>query len=205
MAIRGAGRGRSAIVGLALALGVAVSGGVAAAQDAPAGATAAAAEAPRGTRLAFGSVRVTADEPISVVSDTLSMDQNVNTATFVGNVLVEQGELVLNADTVLVEYGGGGENATKGIIRVVATGGVRMVTPDETAAGDEAIYTVETRQIVVTGNVVVTQGFNRVAGERLEVDLEAGTATMIGRVRTVIDTTDTTGTTGPTPPESTGQ
>jgi len=147
-----------------------------------------AAEAPRGTRLAFGSIKVSADMPLEVVSDALSMDQNVDIAIFSGNVTVDHGELRLNAASVQVEYGNEAEGgAANGIIRVIAEGDVRMQSPDETAEGDKAVYTIATSEIVVTGDVVVTQGINRVSGERMTVDLEAGTAVMTGRVRTFID------------------
>lgn len=147
-----------------------------------------AAEEPRGTRLAFGSIKVSADMPLEVVSDTLSMDQNVDIAIFSGNVTVDHGELQLNADTVQVEYGNEEEGAAaNGIIRVIAEGDVLMQSPEETAEGDKAVYTIARSEIVVTGDVVVTQGINRVSGERMVVDLEAGTAVMTGRVRTFID------------------
>ncbi|GAW33339.1 LPS-assembly protein LptD [Roseovarius sp. A-2] len=146
------------------------------------------AEEPRGTRLAFGSIKVSADMPLEVVSDTLSMDQNVDIAIFSGSVVVDHGELQLKAGTVQVEYGNAEEGgAANGIIRVIAEGDVLMQSPDETAEGDRAVYTIATSEIVVTGDVVVTQGINRVTGERMIVDLEAGTAVMVGRVRTFID------------------
>lgn len=145
-------------------------------------------EEPRGTKLAFGSIKVSADMPLEVVSDALSMDQNVDIAIFSGNVIVDHGELRLEADTVQVEYGNDEEGgAANGIIRVIAEGDVLMQSPDETAEGDKAVYTIATSEIVVTGDVVVTQGINRVSGARMIVDLEAGTALMTGRVRTFID------------------
>ncbi|MGX0876075.1 lipopolysaccharide export system protein LptA [Roseovarius sp. MBR-154] len=149
---------------------------------------AATAEEPRGTKLAFGTIKVSADMPLEVVSDTLSMDQNVDIAIFSGNVTVDHGELRLEAESVQVEYGNTEEGgAANGIIRVIAEGDVLMQSPDETAEGDKAVYTIATSEIVVTGDVVVTQGINRVSGERMIVDLEAGTAVMTGRVRTFID------------------
>lgn len=147
------------------------------------------APAPRGTELSFGGLKVSADLPVQVVSDELQMDQNVNTAMFAGNVDVEQGDLKLNSATVLVEYGMlEGSTKPNQIIRMTASGGVTMTSPTETAESDEAVYIIATREIVMTGNVVVTQGPNTVSGERMVVYLDDGTAMMQGRVRTIIDT-----------------
>ncbi len=143
--------------------------------------------APRGTNLSLGSFKVTADMPIEVVSDELQMDQNVNTAIFTGNVQVDHGDMQLNSARVVVEYGRiEGSTKPNQIIRVTATGDVRMKNPTETAESDEAVYTLASRQVVMTGNVVVTQGATKVAGERMVVNLDEGTAVMQGRVRTII-------------------
>ena len=52
----------------------------------------------------------------------------------------------------------------------------------------EAIYTVETGDLVLSGDVLLTQGPSAISGERLVVDLDAGTGRMEGRVRTVFQT-----------------
>ncbi len=145
--------------------------------------------APRGTNLSLGAFKVSADMPIEVVSDELQMDQNVRTAIFKGNVQVEHGDMILNCAIVEVEYGTPeGSTKTNQILRITATGGVTMTSPTETAESDEAVYTLATRQIVMTDNVVVTQGPNTVSGERMVVNLDDGTAEMQGRVRTTIGT-----------------
>ena len=144
---------------------------------------------PRGTNLSFGGLKVSSDLPVQVVSDELEMDQNIDTAVFAGRVEVEQGDLKLNSAKVLVEYGTTeGSTQSKKIIRMTASGDVIMISPTETAEADKAVYTVATSEIVMTGDVVVTQGPNRVAGERMVVNLDDGTAVMVGRVRTFIDT-----------------
>ena len=186
------------LVMIGAALGLAAFCGPAAAQsdtpDAEADPTTEQAPAERGTNLSFGSIRVSADMPIEVVSKTLEMDQNVNQAVFKGDVLVEHGEMKLDAPRVEVEYGTGDEgDSPSGIIRIVASGGVGITSPEETAKADKAVYTVAARRIVLTGDVVVTQGINSVAGKRMVIDLEEGTAVMIGRVRTFIDPGNATG------------
>ncbi len=163
--------------------------------------------APRGTNLSLGAFKLSADEPVQVVSDTLQMDQNINTAIFTGNVQVEHGDLQLNSDTVIVEYGTPeGSTKTNQILRITAKGDVKVTSPTETAESREAVYTLATREIVMTEDVVVTQGPNIVTGQRMVVKLDDGTAVMQGRVHTFIDTRkpqdDATDATGEAPDET---
>ena len=182
-------RGAACLLGVAL-VGLIFSGPLVQAQDQAATTDPAAKEAsaPRGTNLSFGGVKVSADLPLQVISDELEMDQNVNTAVFVGNVNVEQGDLTLKSARVLVEYGMiEGASRPNQIIRLTASGGVTMTSPSETAEAAQAVYTIATREILMTGDVLVTQGLNTVSGERMVVYLDEGTAVMQGRVRTFIN------------------
>lgn len=182
-------RGAACLLGVAL-VGLIFSAPAVQAQDQAITVDPAAEEAtaPRGTNLSFGGIKVSADLPLQVISDELEMDQNVNTAVFVGNVNVEQGDLTLKSARVLVEYGMiEGASRPNQIIRLTASGGVTMTSPSETAEAAQAVYTIATREILMTGDVLVTQGLNTVSGERMVVYLDEGTAVMQGRVRTFIN------------------
>ena len=182
-------RGAACLLGVAL-VGLIFSAPAVQAQDQAITVDPAAEEAtaPRGTNLSFGGIKVSADLPLQVISDELEMDQNVNTAVFVGNVNVEQGDLTLKSARVLVEYGViEGASRPNQIIRLTASGGVTMTSPSETAEAAQAVYTIATREILMTGDVLVTQGLNTVSGERMVVYLDEGTAVMQGRVRTFIN------------------
>lgn len=148
-----------------------------------------------GTALSMGAMKVSGDLPVEVTSDELQVDQTANTATFKGNVIVIQGDMRLSSDSVLVEYGPSEEGGRSRIQKMTASGGVIMTSPTESAEGREAVYTVADRRLVMTGDVVVTQGPSVVTGQRMVVYLDDGTAVMEGRVRTVIDT----GRTAPAP------
>ncbi|MBE3638948.1 lipopolysaccharide transport periplasmic protein LptA [Mangrovicoccus algicola] len=153
----------------------------------------------QGTGVSLGGVAETdRDAPVEVTSDQLELDQTAGTALFTGDVLVVQGEMRLAAPRILVEYarlpdGSLGED----VDRITATGGVTMVTPDEAAEAEEAVYSPVTEEVVMTGDVLLTQGPNTLNGTRLVIDLATGTGRMEGRVRTVI--------TPGTAPESAGQ
>ena len=127
------------------------------------------------------------DAPVEVTSDKLDLARAAGTALFTGNVVAIQGDMRLNADWVLVEYvllpdGSLGNE----IDTITARDNVLLVTPEEAAEGNEAIYTPLTNKVIMTGDVLLTQGGNTVAGDQLEVDLETGLGEVKGRVRTVL-------------------
>ena len=134
--------------------------------------------------------------PIDISADTLSVDNQAKTQTWAGNVEALQGTNRLRADRVTVFHGqgsdrgdGAGPNAAMGDIeRLEARGNVYFVSPTQVVRGDVAIYTQSADTLVVTGDVVLTQGQNVLKGSRLVVHVGAGRATMDegpGRVRGV--------------------
>ena len=123
--------------------------------------------------------------PVEVTSQELSVDQSKGVAIFTGNVLVVQGEMKLTAPRLEVTYSQGEAGR---IERVHATGGVTLVNPREAAEAEEAVYTVGSGSIVMTGEVLLTQGQTTLAGTRLTIDLETGSGQMQGPVRTLFQT-----------------
>lgn len=142
--------------------------------------------AAQGRAVAFGqSLRLQGSE-LEVVSDTLEVDQATGTTVFSGNVLVEQGEMRIEAQTLRLEYEAGATEGSRRISRLVATGGVLMATPSEAIEAREAIYSLTSQTLEMVGDVVLVQGPNTLTGQRFVADLRAGTGRVIGRVRTTI-------------------
>ena len=139
-----------------------------------------AAAAAQGAGISLGSSSFDSGAPVDVTSDSLSLNQETGQAVFDGNVLVVQGEIRMSAARIVVDYG------DDGVTNLNATGGVTFVTPTEAAEAQEASYAVADGDVVLTGDVLLTQGANTVAGDRLVIDLESGTGRMEGRVRTVL-------------------
>ena len=134
--------------------------------------------------IAFGPFREDPSEPVEVTSERLEVDQNAGVAVFIDDVVVVQGEMRLTAPRVRVEYTTD-EESSGGIDRMHATGGVTMVDDQNAAEGDEAVYSVEAGTLVMTGEVIVTQGPSVVTGDELFVDLDTATGTMEGNVRSI--------------------
>lgn len=136
------------------------------------------------------------DQPIEINADSLEVQQDKQLAVFNGNVDAVQGDMRLKADQLRVWYRQGGNQkpapgqqvAAAGspagaIIRIDALGRVFVSTPTETAQGDQGIYDVEKRTILLTGRVVVTREKNVVRGDRLVMDLNSGQARLDGQNR----------------------
>ena len=116
--------------------------------------------------------------PIEITADSLEVRQDQQTAVFSGNVTAIQGEIILRADQVTVHYAVGGGGST--INRIDAQGNVFFSTATETAQGQTGTYDVVNGIITLTGSVVLTTGENVVRGNRLVLNLVAGTSTVEG-------------------------
>lgn len=135
----------------------------------------------QGADISLGGLRQDTSLPVEVTSDSLQVDQSNGNAVFDGNVLVAQGDMRMSAGRVQVIYG-----ETVGRIQELrATGGVTFVTPAEAAEAQQAVYDLPSGQLVMTGDVVLTQGQTALAANRMTVDLTTGTGKLDGRVRTV--------------------
>ncbi|MGI3169648.1 lipopolysaccharide transport periplasmic protein LptA [Pseudooceanicola sp. C21-150M6] len=135
---------------------------------------------------AFGAGSIDPDDPVEVESDSLNVNQSDGTAEFIGNVVIIQGEMRLAAPRVLVVYDDAGERITS----MEATGGVTLVSGPDAAEAQTASYSIDSGKVVMTGDVLVTQGQSTLASQTLTVDLGAGTAQMDGRVRTILNPKD---------------
>lgn len=131
---------------------------------------------------AFGNGNQDTSQPVEVTADNLSIDQDGGTALYTGNVVVGQGDMRLAAPKVLVIF----NEAQNEIVSFEATGGVTLVSGDDAAEAQRAKYFVADGNIVMTGNVLLSQGANAAAAEQMTVNLESGSAELSGRVKTIL-------------------
>ena len=108
--------------------------------------------------------------PINVTADSFQGDIVAKIGTYVGNVIVTQGDMKLRADRVKVNV------ADNGPSRIEATGNVVVVSKSGTATGDTGVYDVGPRIITLTGKVVLTKDKNVMRGTSLQVNLVTGQA-----------------------------
>lgn len=144
----------------------------------------------QGTNLTVSGLQQDTGAPVEVTADTLQVDQSAGNAVFTGNVLVVQGAMRLAAAEVRVTYAkdAAGATDTGTIDNMTASGGVTLATETEAAEAAEAVYSPQSGQLVMTGDVLLTQGSNSISGQTLTIDLNTGAGQMDGRVRTVLQT-----------------
>lgn len=121
------------------------------------------------------------DGPIEWEADRSELLGREDTALFIGNVRVLQGDLELTSDRLYVFYKLRPGEDDPDVERLDATGSVVVTSPSETARGDWGVYDIPNRIITLGGNVVVARGDTRLAGERLEIDLESGVTRLDAR------------------------
>lgn len=138
-------------------------------------------------QVAFGGLKHDSSLPVELSADKLTVNQADGSANFAGNVQIGQGSMRISAKNVRVEYATGA-GSTGEISRLFASGGVTLVNGAEAAEARQATYTISTGNVVMVGNVILTQGQNALSAEKLIVDLKSGTGTMEGRVKSIIQT-----------------
>jgi lipopolysaccharide export system protein LptA len=142
--------------------------------------------ASQGTEVAFGGLKGDTTLPVQVKSDQLAIDQASGEAVFSGNVIVTQGEMRLGAATIRVEYG----TEAGEVERLHATGRVLLVNATDAAEADSAVYTIASGEVVMTGNVLLTQGSAAMTAARLVVNLKTGLGRLEGGVTTTFKPQD---------------
>ena len=116
-------------------------------------------------------------DPVNITADKFVVDDVGGIATFTGNVVVKRKKLTVWAPKVVVEYGEAGPSSVKSF---VASGGVRIKTPDRDATGDYAIYDPKAETLRITGNVMVVSEASTVGGPDLVIDLNSDTTVFQG-------------------------
>jgi lipopolysaccharide export system protein LptA len=131
-------------------------------------------------KIAFGDLEQDTTLPVEVTADQLAVNNADGSAVFSGNVQVVQGDMTLTAGEVQVKYG-----STPGEIdQLLASGGVNVTNLGDAAKSDGAVYTIDSGMIVMSGNVLLTQGPSSMQGQKLTINLNDGTGIMEGRVTT---------------------
>lgn len=130
--------------------------------------------------IAFGDLEQDTTLPVEVTADQLAVNNADGSAVFSGNVQVVQGDMTLTAAEVEVKYG----SVEGEIDQLLASGGVSVTNLGDAASADGAVYTIDSGVIVMTGNVVLTQGPSSMKGQQLTINLKDGSGIMEGRVTT---------------------
>lgn len=117
----------------------------------------------------FGSSH-NSNAPINVSADNFVGDLASKLGTYIGNVIVIQGDMKLRADTVKVHIAQGKPT------RIEANGRVVVNAPNGNATGDYGVYELGPRTITMTGHVVLTKEKDVMRGTKLVMDMNTNLA-----------------------------
>jgi lipopolysaccharide export system protein LptA len=117
--------------------------------------------------------------PINISSDSFQADLNGKTGTWSGNVVVVQGDTKMRSNSVRMSTVNGKAD------KVLASGNVVVDSPKSgIVTGDNGVYSVGPRTVLMTGNVVLKKGKDVMRGAQLTVNLVTGQAVLGGGART---------------------
>jgi lipopolysaccharide export system protein LptA len=150
------------------------------------------------------------DQPITVTSQTLEYDYKRNVVVYRGAVRAEQGDVQLTSDELTIHLASpeeptaspagepaekerpAGEGALGGRVQlreIVATGRVRIDQGERWATGGRAVFDQTKRILLLTGDPVLHDGPNQIAGDRVVVYLDEDRSVVEGgqkRVKAVL-------------------
>jgi len=129
-------------------------------------------------KITFGGLKGDPNQPVTVTSRALTVDEEKGTALFEGDVLVVQGQMRLSAQLVRAFY----DNKAAKIEKLVAEGDVILVNAEDAAMGERAEYLVSKGLVTMLGDVTLTQGAATFTAARLIADLTTGLGQLEGGV-----------------------
>ena len=115
-----------------------------------------------------------AQQPVQITSDLFTVDEKTQEAVFTGNVVVIHPTVKVWADKVVAVYGDTGPSDIKSFI---ASGSVKLENDEQTATGDQAVFTPGDQLLRLTGNVEVVNASGTIQAGELVVNMETNVST----------------------------
>ncbi len=139
---------------------------------------------------AFEGFRSNNKDPVEIVADRLEVFDAQAKAIFEGNVKVRQGTSLITTSRLEVKYLKGSKGGQNDIEKLTMTGGLIATSKENTVTAENGVYQVQTEDIVLTGNVVISQGANVASGCKLIANLKTNQAKLEacaggGRVKSI--------------------
>ncbi|MDP3284172.1 MAG: LptA/OstA family protein [Desulfobacterales bacterium] len=114
------------------------------------------------------------EKKIHITADRMIAEGNSNNAEFIGNVRAVQETTVITSEKLKIFYkkdsSGTKDNSKvdESIKEIIATGNVKILFDDKIAETQQAVYTAETRILVLNGpDSKVTSGKNTISGSKI--------------------------------------
>jgi lipopolysaccharide export system protein LptA len=134
--------------------------------------------------IALADEQPAAEAPVYIEADRMESDQQRDVVVFTGSVEAKQGDIVINADEMTVNYSAAAadksgnesqnEKITQKIKTILAKGNVKIVKGDWIATGNTMRYFSSERKVRLSGNARAWQDQNQISGEHIIMYLDEG-------------------------------
>lgn len=115
--------------------------------------------------------------PLKIKSDNMTFDQKDKSVVFTGHVHADRGDGELTSNALHVLFV---NERLHDVSEMIAEGNVRISQGARYATSDRAVLDQAKHLVVLTGNPVVHDGTDEIAGSRITVDLNSGRSVVEG-------------------------
>lgn len=113
---------------------------------------------------------------VDIEADRLDVNTRNGTAIFKGKVTATKPDITLKGNTVTLLY----DQKSRKVSQLIAEGNVYILWKDKEATCSKVVYTLSNEVMVLTGDVVITRGQERLAGQRVILDNKNDTQVVEG-------------------------
>ena len=124
-----------------------------------------------------------ANLPIEIQSHILEFFRSQNVATFKGDVVAQQGELRITAETLILHFTDAADGQK--LNEIFGEGGVSISQGEGVAMGATLHYPLDSGFATLSGDVEVREGPSTFTGDRATFNIETGNSVLEGSVRAV--------------------
>ncbi len=124
------------------------------------------------------SVTVTTEKDVLVAEDRLEFSSNEKKITAFGHPIVKHDKDTISANTMAAYF----KKDTNGKMisdKMMAKGNVHIKTATENISGDNLIFNSQTRQAVMSGNVIIEKDKSYIKGHKAVVDMNTGISQLL--------------------------
>ncbi len=116
-------------------------------------------------------------DPVSITAATLEFNYRTRVLTYTGDVVVTQGDMTLQSNTLTVGLDDHADNQVK---EVVADGQVRLSKGTRWATAEHAVFDHNQNTVILSRNAELHDGPNEVTGDRVVVYLDEARSVVEG-------------------------
>jgi len=126
---------------------------------------------------------------VDIEADRLDVDTVKGEALFRGNVKAVKGDILLTSKELTLFF----DNSSKKLKRLSGQGNVFIHWQDKEATCREVDYRLDKNLMILSGDVLITRGEEKLSGEKIVVDTATNRQEAVGRIKLRVNTEQESG------------